>query len=872
MNALMQRFKNPKFRYRLKKTVVALLIIISVLGAIGVFIGFFYEDTVKHIIISELNKRLNTEIIVQDVENDIQFSVFKKFPYASVSFSNVKVMDAIKTKKQKGCLLEASSVSLQFSIWDVLFGKYRIKKIEAEEGNVNIKIYKDRTDNYHFWKPSTDTTGSDFALDLQKIMLDHMGISYVDYGQHQDFKVFAKDIILKGEFSGKDYTLNIDGNLFVYLIKQKKDIYLSNQNTNVDVTLYVNTDKDYVSFKEGGISIGKLLFDITGKISYADSLTNLDLRVEGKKMKIQSLISELPSRYKSFFNGYEFKGDFSFIAVIKGYAGEKSTPLFVVSFGMKDGDITQKQNSMTLSHVDFDADYTNGSGHNSETSRLAVKGFNSQLNDGNISGSIVIDNFNKPKVDLKLSANLDLKDVFLFIRMDTVESASGKIVLQTNINGIIESPGGFTVNDFVASNSTGTLELQNAEIVLKGGRHKFSNLNGTFLFNNNDIETNKFSGNYMSSDFSLRGKFKNIIPYLFIDNQSLLIDAGLESNNFNMGEMLEYSSGKKDTIYRMALPDNIDFSLALEVRKFTFKKFAAANITGKVTLKNKQFVAKDISLQAMNGRIVFSGLIDGTRSDKLLISCDASIQKVDIQQLFGEMENFGQKSFQDKNLKGMLSANMQVASVWSSTFQVEKPTIYAKANITIENGALIDYEPLSGLSKYLKNRDLKYVSFETLKNTIEIKDQMISIPEMEINSSAIDFKVNGTHGFDQTIDYHLNVLISQLRTSGDKRNDQVEDIGNVTDDGLHKEKYFFRITGTVDNPIYHTLDKEGYKASLKTNLKKEKETLKEILNREFGWFKKDSTVNKDHGKKQKDKYDFNVVWDEDEDTIKGLPK
>jgi len=867
--AFLQRFKDPKFKHRLKKTVVALFVIFSILGTIGIFIGYYYEDTVKRIIISELNKRLNTEIVVQDVENDIQFSIFKKFPYASVSFSNVKIMDAIKTKKTKGTLLEASTLSLQFSILDVLFGKYKIKKIEAEEGNINIKIYKNRSDNYHFWKPSTDTAASDFALDLQKIMLDNMGLSYADYGLKQDFKVFAKDVMLKGKISEKDYTLNIDGNLFVYIIKLDKDIYLSNQNADLDVTLYINTDEKSVSFKEGGISIGKLLFDITGIINYAGSNTLLDLRVEGKNMKIQSLINEMPSQFKSFFNDYEFKGDFRFLALIKGYSGKSANPLVSVSFGLKDGNITQKQNSITLSHVNFDADYTNGSGHNSETTRLSVTGFNSQLNDGTISGSIVISNFYKPKVDLKLSANLDLKDVFLFVKTDTVESASGKIILQTNINGIIESAGGFTVKDFVASTSTGTLEVQNAEIVLKGGQHKFSGLEGTFTFSNNDIETGQFRGRYMSSDFILHGRFKNIIPYLFIENQSLMIDAGILSNNIDMGEILKYSSSKKDTVYRLELPDNVDFSLSLDVRNFTFKKFTATNITGKVTMKNKQFVAKDISLRAMNGKIGFSGLVDGTTPGKLLISCDASIHKVDIQRLFGEMENFGQKSMQDKNLKGTLSANVQFASVWSSTFIVEKPTIYAKATIAIENGALINYEPLSGLSKYLKNRDLKNVSFETMKNTIEIKDQMINIPEMEINSSAIDFKVNGTHGFDQKIDYHLGVLISQLGNGTNKQNDRVEDIGQITDDGLHKEKYFFRITGTVDNPVYQTIDKEGYKANIKTSLNKEKETLKEILNREFGWFKKDSTVSKDAGKKPKEKYEFNVVWDEEEDSIQN---
>ncbi len=871
MNTISFRIKNPKIVRRLKRTAITLLITLSALGLITVFIAYYYEDTVKHVIIDELNKRLNTEIVVGNVERDIQFSVFKDFPYASVTFHNVAIMDAIKDKGKKGKLLEAKSVSLQFNIWDIIFGQYEIKKIAVDDARIKIKIYKDRSDNYHFWKPSADTVAAKFTFGLQKVLLNRVSIHYVDYRLHQDFKVFAGEVLFKGKFSDADFLMNIDGNLYVYQIKSKKDVYVANRSVNLDVTLYVNNNNDYVEFREGYANIGKMKFGVTGKISYADSITWLDLNVEGKKMKLQSFINELPSQYKSAFDGYNCKGDFAFLAGIKGYTGENSNPLFTASFSLSGGDIVRETTGVALSRVGFTATYTNGAKHSSETSVLNISGFTSALNDGNISGRLNISNFNRPQLDLQLSADLSLKDVFLFVKADTVQSASGRLKLNTEIKGIVESMDNFTVRDFISSTSTGTLDIVNAEIVLKGLQQKFSNVNGSFVFNNNDIESRNFSGNCMSSDFLLKGNFRNILPYLFLENQSMLIDASIESQNINIAELLESSSStKKDTVYQVNLPGNIQFDLDLKVHKLSFNKFTATNLTGKVTLRNKQFVAKDISLQAMNGRISFTGLIDGSKPGKLLISCDASINKVNVQRLFGELGNFGQKSLEDKNIKGVLTANVQFASIWSNKLKVEKPTIYGKANISIENGELIDYEPLNGLTKYLKGRDLSHVKFQTLKNTIEIKDQMITIPEMEINSSAINFKMNGTHGFDQTIDYHLSVLISQLG-KGNKPVTQADDIGQIEDDGLHKEKYFFRITGTVDNPIYHTLDKEGMRVNFNTNIKKEKESLKEILNREFGWFKKDSTVNKTPKDKPKDKYDFNVIWDEDEPEKKDMP-
>lgn len=871
MKTISFRIKNPKVVHRLKRTVIGLFITFALLGLITAFIGYYYEDTIKQIIITELNKRLSTEIVVENVDRDIEFSVFRHFPYASVTFHNVAIMDAVNWSKKKGKLLDAKSVSLQFNIWDIIFGQYEIKKVAIDEARIRIKIYKDRSDNYHFWKPPTDTVETKFSFNLQKVLLQKVSIQYLDYKLHQDFKLFAGDVLFKGKFTDADFLMNIDGDLYVYQIKSYEDVYLSNKATYVDVLLYVNNKEDYVEFREGYAGIGKLKLNVSGKVFYGDSITYLDMGVEGKKMKLQAFINELPPQYRSFFDGYDCRGDFSFQSKIKGYSGGKSNPMFTATFSLNDGDIIREANSVALSKVSFTASFTNGARHSYETSVLNIAGFNSVLNDGSISGHINISNFNHPQLDLKLSADLGLKDVFQFVKLDTVESASGRLKLNTEIKGSLESRRNISVKDYISSTSTGTLDVVNAEIVLKGLSQKFTNINGSFVFNNNDIESRNFSLNYMSSDFLLKGNFHNILPYLFLDNQNLRIEASIESQNIDLGELLESSPGNKDSESEIKFPDNIQFDLDLKIHKILFRKFTATNISGNIILNNKQLIANNVSLKAVNGRIGFTGLIDGSQPGKLLISCDAAINKVNVQQLFSEMGNFGQKSIEDKNIRGVLTAKVQFASVWSSKLKVEKPTIYSKASITIENGELIDYEPLNGLSKYLKGRDLTHVKFQTLKNVIEIKDQMIYIPDMEINSNAINFKMNGTHGFDQTIDYRVNVLISQLRNKGDNRNDQAGDIGVIVDDDLHKEKYFFRITGTVDNPVYHTLDKESMKVNFNANIKKEKETLKEILNREFGWFKKDTTLNKDPKDKNKPKYDFNVIWDEDEPEKKDLP-
>jgi hypothetical protein len=168
--------------------------------------------------------------------------------------------------------------------------------------------------------------------------------------------------------------------------------------------------------------------------------------------------------------------------------------------------------------------------------------------------------------------------------------------------------------------------------------------------------------------------------------------------------------------------------------------------------------------------------------------------------------------------------------------------MYASADIKIEDGELLNYAPMKGLSRFLKVSDLDDVKFATLHNHIEVKDRVVHIPAMEIKSSALNIIASGEHTFDNVIDYHIRLLLSQiLSQKAKKAKKENEEFGVVEDDGLGRTNLYVNVTGTVDNPVY-TYDAKGVKAKLAVDFLKEKKNLKNILNDEFGWFKKDTSV------------------------------
>jgi len=79
---------------------------------------------VKKLFISEINKSLVTEVQIDEVE----LSLLKDFPFASLRFKGVRMKEAVKPASAKN-MLTAGTISLRFNIWDLLHKKYRVKNI-----------------------------------------------------------------------------------------------------------------------------------------------------------------------------------------------------------------------------------------------------------------------------------------------------------------------------------------------------------------------------------------------------------------------------------------------------------------------------------------------------------------------------------------------------------------------------------------------------------------------------------------------------------------------------------------------------------------------------------------------------------------------
>src|SRR5690606_27430116 len=134
----------------------------------------------------------------------------------------------------------------------------------------------------------------------------------------------------------------------------------------------------------------------------------------------------------------------------------------------------------------------------------------------------------------------------------------------------------------------------------------------------------------------------------------------------------------------------------------------------------------------------------------------------------------------------------QVETHWTANLKTKLPLLKAQGNILVENGELINFQPMLALSRFIDVKDLQHLRFSTIENKIEIKNQMVYIPGMDIQSNALNLTLSGTHQFNNIIDYRIRMLLSDLLYRNSKRLGD-ERFGEIEDDGYGKTTLFIRM-------------------------------------------------------------------------------
>ena len=838
-----------------KSIFIGLILALVILVVIATSVAYFYEDQVSQYLVEELNEYILAEVEVEDVN----FSLLQKFPKASLEFKNVLAHSKhgyYKTiqKFNTDTLFFAKSIYVQINLLDLLTKDYTISSIHFDQGNINLFIDHLGDPNYIFWNKSEEESGeSEFSLELNKVRISNTKILFCNDATKFVLKSTVDNTDFEGNFSKKNYLMKIKTDQFIEKLNIEDIDYILNK--SVEAKLDLDIVNELIKIKNGSLNLDHLKFNVNGNIEKTAN-RSIDLLISGKNLNLRKFLNNLPPKVISEFpNIIGQQGTATLNISITGKNIKVNKPHIQALFLLNDVQLFDEEREIRLSNMNIDGEFSNGSGNIGNTSKLVFKTFNFYVERNYFEGIFEFSNFKNPQIKLDLLSELYLDEIKNLFQIDTIDILEGYAKSEIKYTGSYDELRTFKFRDLFTKDYAVKLELDGGELKFKNQPLVLNEVSGNINLNKT-LYTDSLFFKINNNDFLIKGRISKLFEY-FNEKEIFNVNATLYSRKIDLDELaLLFKTDKKESSEKYQFPDKIALQLRLNIENFEVGKFYATDIKGNLNYKPRMFSMHEVSFHSMNGNVKVGGVIIQKFNNDFTVRTQSRLTNINMNKLFYSFNNFGQTFISSQNLEGNLSGDVYFSSEWSDKIKVYKHTINSESDITIANGELNNFEPMLGLSRFIDIKELESIKFSTLKNQITIQDEQIIIPQMDIESSALNLSASGTHNFDGIYSYHLKVLLSDLLSGKMKKSDRKKHSDeNIEEDDEGRVRLYLRLEGDKDKSRVK-YDRKAARSDRKEDLKKEKKELKQILNEEFGWFKKDTSLKNQSNSEEKENFEI----------------
>ncbi len=645
-----------KLPFKILKTSAILIITITVAMFLA---SFLMRDRVAGIILKSLNKDISTKFEI----GSVKLSFLNRFPKASLNLKNILVHSSPGFDRtcfsgtDTDTLLSAESVSLEFSITDIIKGIYYIEKIGIKEGYLKLLTDTSGLVNYNITSTDSSETGEVLTINLNGVSVEDIQAIYDNRATELIIGGIIENGRLKSKISGDDIDFTAKGNLRIDLFKLYNFIVAKSIDTEVDVSL--KSSPEEVRFDKSILIFDNSKYELIGSVSSDDIL---DLEVTGENIDISGIKSYLPENIAGKLTAYNPAGVLNVESRIKGPLTRTSNPGIEISFSVDKGDVIHANSALAIKNISFKGFFTNGSGMVPETSSLTFSDFKGTLGSSAYTGSLKLSDFKELKGALQLKGRLIPSELKQFFGLKDISMAEGSIDLDLKTEGIIPEKEKYTFADFLNFNTTADLSLRSFGIGLKDDKIVLKNVTGGLLVSKT-VTARNLNFTYNDQHIILNGTFVNLTEWLSGAPVTMTARASIGCERVTVDSFLPDSS-KADTssVSKRAwsLPGDMFLDLNFNIGALLYKTFRAENISGILSYKPRIMNFKALKLNSMDGAISGDGFFMQNVNKAYFGRGSFNFEEININRVFSVFHNFGQDFLKAENLAGTVSGSLSV--------------------------------------------------------------------------------------------------------------------------------------------------------------------------------------------------------------------
>jgi hypothetical protein len=782
---------------------VTILLIVSILSVTSICFAYLYKNEIVNTVLARIAQ--NNDFSFESEETDL--ILFSSFPLSKLSFDNVKISSNIDTISSIKYNIFSCNILATINLPHYIFHKeIKIEQLEVKDGFMYMSPVKGNKKKKNV-KPSN---AESFLLKINRFSLKNFNINYEDKVSKVNNIVDIENVKLSLNKAEKFLGLNIKGNGEVKLLSEEKMNFL--EAFNIDASL--EKIENILNIKKGVVSISGNRFSVLGDIDLDEEKINTNLIASNLKIE----------NFKKYVQDKTW-----YVNNIKNIQGRSNLKIFIsgkynnINNLKIDGDgkaknieiKLQKENDIIkISNMNFI--FKSNQLNNYKSYIYNVKNFAASFKDFTLSGNGNITNFSNPiiKSNINFSGNTTSLNLYFITR----GIVSGNISFETKDIFCIEK----------YSILTGEANVQGLNITIGKGKN-------IILDGKTHIEKNRIQPqlNILSSfgNGFFAGEIKNYTGLVKDQKEPIIISGNLNAEKIDVDAIMEMTG---DENFTNKTP--IVFSINGTSEELDLFKEKYYNSSAKIYYANNTTVVDKIKINGFGGSISGNIEIEKYSGNIRDLNGKLKFNNLEIDKLPYLNQFFNIKK---GSIRGACSGNISMSAPLRGS-NLDVNNLVAKINLSIDNGRLVKFEPIQTMSSYIRKELLEDIKFYTLQNTFTIEKGLITIPKMEVRSSALNTFISGKQKFNGDFEYKTTLFLSDFFAR------KPQDPSNPIKEG--KTKLFLKVT-SKEGKISISYDKEEWGKNFGQKIQKEVKSIKELSQGKNG-------VNKDNLK-------IDIQWEEE---------
>jgi len=789
-------------------------IIIALLLLTAILVPILFKDKIMAFAKKEMNEQLNATADFKD----ISISLFRHFPNLSVNIKEISIVN--KAPFLNDTLIAASSIDVSVDLMKAIKGTYDILGIDVNMPRIHALVNEKGEANWNITKPDTTqkvaTASKPLVLKLRHYSIDN---AYIEYKDDQGKMYVTLENLThsgSGDFTSDNFTLSTKTNADAVSFTFGNIAYLYKVKTELDADINIDNATHKYSFNTDKIQLNGLKLSTKGTIQMPDTLnTIMDVQFNTPSNDFKDILSLVPGIYQNNFKDIKTSGKAAFNGFVKGTYNKTQLPAYEVNLLVENASFQYPDLPGKVSDIQIKMQAKNPDGVTDHTIVNIEKGhiaFDNEPFDFRLLLKTPISN---PWVDAAMKGRIDLSQVQKFMKLQAGTKLTGIITADASVRGSISAA---QKGNYEALYAAGTVGVNNLFYASKDYPDGVSISSLLLTFNPKNVTVSDFKGAYLQTNFAANGSIDNLLGY-YRHNEALTGALHLSADKLNVNKWMGTSTASTTPAANskpaaasapFLVPANLNITLSAEVGSVQYDNLLLTAVSGTLAIHDETVYMQKVMGKGLDGTIQIDGYYS-TKNDKKNpdIQLTYSVQNIDVQKTFNTFVTVQKLMPVGKYLSGSLTSQLTMQGKLGQDMTPVLNTLSGKGNFLLLQGILSKFAPTDQLADKLGIASLKSILLKDIKTYFTFQNGRVAVEPFKFNVGDVGFEVAGSHGFDQSLNYGINMAVPRT-LMGSQGNAMLSNlVGQAASKGVkvqlpEKVNLAVKLGGTITKPTIQT--------------------------------------------------------------------